>query len=165
MTRLVVRSEAAGDAADVRDVHVAAFESPAEADLVDVLRRDGLAVVGTVAEVDGRVVAHALLGRITVGGAPALALAPVAVSPEYQRRGLGTLVVRAAIEEATLLGERLIVVLGDPRYYARFGFGSAADAGVTAPWTGPALQVLALPAYDGGARGEAVYPAPYLAVG
>ncbi len=165
MTRLVVRSEAAGDAADVRDVHITAFESPAEADLVDVLRRDGLAVVGTVAEVDGRVVAHALLGRITIGGAPALALAPVAVSPDYQRRGLGTMVVRAAIEEATLLGERLIVVLGDPRYYARFGFGSAADAGVTTPWTGPALQVLALQAYDGGARGEAVYPAPYLAVG
>ena len=59
------------------------------------------------------------------------------------------LVVRAAIEEATLLGERLIVVLGDPRYYARFGFGSAADAGVIAPWTGPAPRVLALPAYDG----------------
>ena len=164
MTRLLVRSEAASDAADVRAVHVAAFGQPDEADLVDVLRRDGLAVVGTVAELDGRVVAHALLGRITVGDAPSLALAPVGVLPEYQRRGLGSAVVRAAIEEATLLGERLIVVVGDPAYYARFGFGSAADAGVTAPWSGPALQVLALPAYDGGVLGEAVYPAPYLAV-
>jgi putative acetyltransferase len=146
-------------------VHVAAFGSPAEADLVEALRRDGLAVVGTVAEVDGRVVAHALLGRITVGGAPALALAPVGVLPEHQRKGLGTAVVRAAIAEATLLGERLIVVLGDPAYYGRFGFQPAAAAGVTAPWSGPALQVLALPAYDGGARGEAVYPAPFHAVG
>ncbi len=163
--RLVVRSERAGDAAGVRAVHTAAFGQADEADLVEVLRRDGLAVAGTVAEVDGSVVAHALLGRITVGDAPALALAPVGVLPEYQRRGLGSAVVRAAIEEATLLGERLVVVLGDPAYYARFGFASAADAGVTAPWSGPALQVMALSAYDGGARGEAVYPAPYHAVG
>jgi putative acetyltransferase len=164
LTRLLVRSEEAGDAVDVRAVHVAAFGQPDEADLVEALRRDGLAVVGAVAEVNGRVAAHALLSRISVGGAPALALAPVGVLPEHQREGLGTAVVRAAIAEATLLGERLIVVLGEPSYYARFGFGSAADAGVTAPWSGPALQVLALPAYDGGTRGEAVYPAPFHAV-
>jgi putative acetyltransferase len=161
LRRLVVRSEEAKDAADVRAVHVGAFGQPDEADLVETLRRDGLAVVGTVTEVDGRVVAHALLGRITVGGAPALALAPVGVLPEHQGEGLGTAVVQAAIAEATLLGERLIVVLGDPAYYQRFGFRAAAAAGVTAPWSGPALQVLALPAYDGAVRGAAVYPPPY----
>jgi putative acetyltransferase len=158
------RSERADDADAVRTVHLAAFGQAAEADLVEALRRDRSAVIGIVAEVDGTVVAHALLGRITVGGSPALALAPVGVMPEYQGQGLGTAVVRAALAEAALLGEQLVVVLGEPDYYRRFGFVQAADAGVTGPWQGPALQVVALPAYDGGLRGEAVYPAPYHAV-
>jgi putative acetyltransferase len=156
-----VRSERADDADAVRAVHVAAFGQAGEANLVEALRRDRLAVIGMVAEVDGTVVAHALLGRIAVGGAPALSLAPVGVLPHYQRQGLGSAVVRAALVEATQLGERLVVVLGDPGYYRRFGFVAASAAGVTGPWPGPALQVLALPAYDGGVRGEAVYPAPY----
>jgi putative acetyltransferase len=156
-----VRSEQADDADAVRAVHVAAFGQADEADLVEALRRDRLAVIGMVAEVDETVVAHALLGRIAVGGAPALALAPVGVLPHNQRQGLGSAVVRAALAEATRLGERLVVVLGDPGYYRRFGFVAASGAGVTGPWPGPALQVLALPAYDGGVRGEAVYPAPY----
>jgi putative acetyltransferase len=161
LLRFRVRSERVDDADAVRAVHLAAFGQADEADLVETLRRDGLAVIGIVAEIDETLVAHALLGRITVGEAAALALAPVGVVPDHQRQGVGTAVVRAALEEATVLGERIVVVLGDPDYYRRFGFVPASAAGVTGPWPGPALQVLALPGYDGGARGEAVYPPPY----
>jgi putative acetyltransferase len=157
------------DAPAVRRVHMAAFPGPGEADLVDVLRKDQVWIpeLSWVA-VDhrGLVIAHALLTRLRVGGGAALALAPVAVAPEWQRRGVGTLLVRSALSAADEAGERLVVVLGSPRYYRRFGFAPAAEHSVTGPLDahGAAFQALPLAAYDGSPRGTAVYPPVFDAV-
>ncbi|MDL4822166.1 GNAT family N-acetyltransferase, partial [Actinomadura opuntiae] len=101
------RPETAADAAAVRRVLEAAFPTAAEADLVDALRRDpawlpGLSLVAE--SPDGRIAGYALLTRCRVGGAPALALAPVAVPPRHQRRGTGGAVVRAALAAAARRG-------------------------------------------------------------
>ncbi|MGW4892806.1 GNAT family N-acetyltransferase [Kitasatospora sp. NPDC004240] len=163
------RVECPEDAPATRRVHMAAFPGPDEADLVDALRRDPawLPELSLVA-VDraGLVVGHALLTRLRVGDGQGLALAPVAVAPEWQRRGVGELVVRAALSAAEEAGERLVVVLGDPDYYGRFGFGPARDHEVTGPFDVPDayFQALALPAYDGGPRGQCQYPEPFEAV-
>ncbi|MET9933121.1 MULTISPECIES: bifunctional class I SAM-dependent methyltransferase/N-acetyltransferase [unclassified Streptomyces] len=128
------RPEASGEEAEVRRVEVAAFGSEAEADLVDALRADPgawLPGLSYVAEApDGTVAAHALITRCHVGGAPAAALAPVAVAPEHQRTGAGQAVVRAVLDAARLRGETLVLVLGHPEYYPRFGFERASAYGI-----------------------------------
>ncbi|MFJ6213674.1 GNAT family N-acetyltransferase [Streptomyces sp. NPDC092296] len=163
------RPEEAEDAPAVRRLHMAAFPGPGEADLVDLLRKDPVWLPGlswVAVDHRGLVIGHALLTRLAVGGGDALALAPVAVAPEWQRTGVGTLVVRAALQAAEGAGERLVVVLGDPRYYRRFGFTPASGHGVTGPYDVPdaVFQALPLAAYDGAPRGAAVYPPPFDAV-
>ncbi|MFG3282625.1 GNAT family N-acetyltransferase [Streptomyces sp. NPDC048111] len=161
------RPEAPGETEAVRGVNLAAFPTAAEADLVDALRGDPAWVPGLslVAEApDGTVVGHALLTRCRVGGAEALALAPVAVAPGHQRGGAGTAVVRAALDAARALGEDLVVVLGHPGYYPRFGFAPASGFGVRAPFDVPdgALMALRLqPDGPAAPTGVIQYAAPF----
>ncbi|XRQ15247.1 GNAT family N-acetyltransferase [Actinomadura welshii] len=164
------RPEAAGDAAAVRAVVAAAFPTALEADLVDALRRDtawvqGLAAVAVTPR--GRVAGYALLTRCRVGGAAALALAPVAVLPAWQRRGAGGAAVRAALAAARARaaggGERLVVVLGHPAYYPRFGFVRASTLGIAAPFEVPDESLMAL-VLDGPGpvpSGTIEYPPPF----
>ncbi|MFD7902327.1 MULTISPECIES: GNAT family N-acetyltransferase [unclassified Kitasatospora] len=165
--KVSTRVECPDDAPATRRVHMAAFPGPDEADLVDALRRDpawlpGLSVVAV--DDGGLVIGHALLTRLRVGAdGEGLALAPVAVAPEWQRKGVGELVVRAALSAAEEAGEKLVVVLGDPAYYRRFGFAPARLHEVTGPFEVPEayFQTLALPGYDGAPRGLCRYPEPF----
>lgn len=165
--RWTVRPETGADAAAVRRVVEAAFPTAEEADLVDALRGDPAWLPGLsfVAEApDGRVAGYALMTRCRVGGADALALAPVAVLPEHQRRGAGDAVVRAALAEAARRGERLVVVLGHPAYYPRFGFVRASSLGVSAGFAVPDEALMALvPAGSSGPvpSGPIEYAAPF----
>ncbi|MCX5381388.1 bifunctional class I SAM-dependent methyltransferase/N-acetyltransferase [Streptomyces sp. NBC_00091] len=141
------RPETAADATAVRAVNLAAFETPLEADLVDALRADGSWLPGLsyVAEgPDGSVAAHALLTRCEVDGVPALALAPVAAAPAVQRSGAGSAVVRALLAAARERGEALVLVLGHPAYYPRFGFVPASRFGIRAPFEVPDEAMMAL---------------------
>ncbi|MFJ6199524.1 GNAT family N-acetyltransferase [Micromonospora sp. NPDC092111] len=178
MTTLRLRPEGPADAGPVRRVLAAAFARPdgtvpGEVALVDELRGSGawLPTLALVAEYGGEVVGYALLSRVRVEvddvRAPALALGPVGVAPHRQRVGHGTAVVQAALEAATELGERLVVVLGDPAYYRRFGFTRADRMGLTSPWSGlgEPWQALVLPPETSDApappRGEVVFPPPW----
>ncbi|MFI9024927.1 GNAT family N-acetyltransferase [Streptomyces sp. NPDC053560] len=148
-TAWTTRPETPGDVAAVRAVNLAAFPGAEEADLVDALRADpgawldGLSLVAEAP--DGTVAAHALLTRCHVGGRPALALAPCAVLPAHQRRGAGSAVIRAALDAARARGEHLVVVLGHPGYYPRFGFVPASRWGISAPMEVPDEALMALP--------------------
>ncbi|CAM5486906.1 N-acetyltransferase [Streptomyces xanthochromogenes] len=161
------RPEAPADIAAVRAVNLAAFPTASEADLVDALRADeawipGLSIV-TVAP-DGSVAGHALLTRCRVEGAPALALAPVAVTPAHQRTGAGSAAVRAALRAARELGEDLVLVLGHPDYYPRFGFARASALGIRAPFEVPDEALMALRLRPEGApapTGVIQYAAPF----
>ncbi len=132
-TAWVTRAESPADVPAVRSIHLAAFETPAEADLVDALRGDpswlpGLSVV--VTDPAGRVVGHALLTRCSIDATPALCLAPCAVLPELQRSGAGSAAIRAALQAARERGEAYVTVLGHPDYYPRFGFQRASTFGI-----------------------------------
>ncbi|MEV7525702.1 bifunctional class I SAM-dependent methyltransferase/N-acetyltransferase [Streptomyces sp. NPDC091371] len=160
------RPETTADAAAVRDVNLAAFGTPLEADLVDALRTDGSWLPGLsyVAEgPDGAVVAHALLTACEVDGARALALAPVAVDPALQRSGAGSAVVRAVLAAARKRGESLVLVLGHPDYYPRFGFVPASRFGIRAPFEVPDEAMMALVLDDSVPvpAGTITYPAPF----
>ena len=167
----VVRQERPGDAAAIARVVALAFAgdaagTPPEVGLVARLRGGPgwLPELSLVAEVGGQVAGYVLLSRLLVGGEPALALGPVAVVPHEQGRGVGQRLVREALAEAERGGETLVVVLGDPAYYRRFGFEPARIRGVSGPYgDGPAYQALALaPAAP---RGAARYPDAFSSAG
>ena len=159
MTEL--RPERPEDIAALRAVHTAAFETPAEAGLVDALRAsDAWLPDLSVEAVDaGKVVAHALLSRIilaTAGGdVPALALGPVAVRPDRQKQGYGSAVVAGALARRD---DGLVVVLGDPAFYSRFGFVPGLPRGITGAWSSIGDPWQVLPPAAGTPPGEAVYP-------
>ncbi|WP_433322986.1 GNAT family N-acetyltransferase [Spirillospora sp. CA-294931] len=160
------RAERDRDAAQVRKVVEAAFPTHEEADLVDVLRKDPAWIPGLswVAEApDGGIAAHALITRCQVGGADALALAPVAVLPEYQRQGAGAAVTRAVLDAARARGETLVVVLGHPEYYPRFGFERASAMGISVTFEVPdeALMAMVLDRRGTVPRGTVRYAAPF----
>ncbi|MFJ6755743.1 MULTISPECIES: GNAT family N-acetyltransferase [unclassified Streptomyces] len=160
------RPETAADVAAVREVNLAAFGTALEADLVDALRTDGAWLPGLsyVAEApDGSVAAHALLTACRVGGVRALALAPVAVSPAFQRSGAGSAVVRALLAAAAERGESLVLVLGHPEYYPRFGFTPASRFGIRAPFEVRDEVMMALVLDDSVPvpAGTIEYPAPF----
>ncbi|GAA0457137.1 N-acetyltransferase [Streptomyces sp. NPDC046215] len=160
------RPETRADLPAVRAIHLAAFDTPLEADLVDALRTDpawidGLSVVAETP--DGTLAGHALLTRCHIGDTPALCLAPVAVLPDHQRSGLGSAAVRAVLEAARGMGERFVVVLGHPDYYPRFGFrrASAAGIGLTIDVPDEALMALALDDGHPLPSGTVHYAAPF----
>ncbi|MFG3136962.1 GNAT family N-acetyltransferase [Streptomyces sp. NPDC048211] len=161
------RPETAADTAAVHAVNAAAFPTEAEADLVDALREDpsawlpGLSYV--VEAPDGSLAACALLTRCRVKGAPALALAPVATLPEYQRRGAGQAAVRALLDAARRSGETLVLVLGHPEYYPRFGFVPASRYGIRPGFEVPDEAMMALVLDDSAPvpQGTIEYPAAF----
>ncbi|MFF2898498.1 bifunctional class I SAM-dependent methyltransferase/N-acetyltransferase [Streptomyces sp. NPDC057966] len=166
--RWTTRPETAADAAAVHAVNAAAFPTPDEADLVDALRADpaawlpGLGRVATDGP-DGDIAAYALLTRCRVGDAPALALAPVATVPAHQRRGAGQAAVRAVLDAARLSGESLVLVLGHPEYYPRFGFVPASRYGIRPGFDVPdeAMMALVLDESVPVPRGTIRYPAAF----
>jgi putative acetyltransferase len=124
-----IRDEQPVDCEQIREVHVRAFgggPNRAEAALVDLLRERKKAPIALVAVKDGRVAGHVMFSPVTVANAPpnfrVLGLAPVAVLPELQGRGIGSQLVSNGLERCRRDGYDAVVVLGDPNYYHRFGF-------------------------------------------
>ncbi|XNZ00336.1 GNAT family N-acetyltransferase [Micrococcus luteus] len=155
----------------IRRINETAFETSAEADLVEELQKDEkawlpqfstvtmtAAIPGTDLHADP--VAYGLLCRAHIGQAPTLALAPHGVLPEHQNQGAGTAVVKALLEAAKEAGESHVVVYGYPEYYPRFGFEDAAEHGVTAAFADRpgALQILVLDESATVPSGEFTYP-------
>jgi putative acetyltransferase len=89
--------------------------------------------------------------------ARAAALAPVAVLPAVQKRGIGTALIREALGRLAATRLDLVLVLGDPAYYGRFGFTVGGAAGLSSRYDGPYLQALALSEAGRAARGRVVY--------
>jgi len=155
---VTIRDEAPRDHAAVREINLLAFEGPGEADLVDALRERATPCVSLVAEVDGRVVGHLMLSPVTLDGHPALramGLAPMAVLPDHQGIGVGTALARAGLEACRTLGAEVVVVLGHPGYYPRFGFAPASRLGLRCVYDAPDDAFMALELTPGALAGRA----------
>lgn len=152
---IAVRPERPGEGTAIRAIHEAAFPTPAEAALVEALRESGAALLGLalLATVDGVPAGHILGSRahIEPQGTPVVALGPLGVLPGWQRRGIGTALMHAAIAGARALDEPLLGLLGDPAYYACFGFAPSGRFAIAPqdPAWGAHFQVLPLPGWDG----------------
>ncbi|WP_207480782.1 GNAT family N-acetyltransferase [Arenibaculum pallidiluteum] len=141
----------------------AAFGGEHEAELVRRLRADGLVASSLVALEGGDVVGHILYSElaVTVDGTPvrAVSLAPMAVRPDRQRRGIGSRLVAESLPLLRARGWGAVVVLGHPGFYPRFGFSAALAAKLASPFTGPAFMALELsPGALAGRAGQVLYP-------
>ena len=145
----IIRPETEADFSAVRAIHTRAFGRTQEADLVDELRQHPAAVLSLVAVRRGEVVGHAFFSRVVIpresGYDRGVGLGPVGVLPEHQRTGLGIDLVRYGI--AALKNRRygILVVLGDPAYYRRFGFQPATRYNLRGTFPSPPEHFMALP--------------------
>lgn len=168
---VLIRRETPSDHRSVHEAVAAAFATPetpepVEAALVERLRSDEawlpelslVAVCGT-----GEVVGHVLCTRGSIDGSPALALAPLAVHPAHQGRGVGSALMHAVLGAADALGEGCVAVLGSTGYYGRFGFRPSAEYAIAPPeesWAAH-FQVRALTGHAPAVRGTFRYPSPF----
>lgn len=164
-----VRPERSDDHAAIRTVLEAAFRTPAEAGLVQQLREDGDLVLALVAQhANGRVVGHIAFPRLGIAGqgrvTRCVALAPLGVMPEMQRRGIGAALVETGLDMLARKGETLVLVLGDPAYYQRFGFAADAAEAFESPYSGPHLMAKPL-VPDAPTEGVVRYPRAFADLG
>lgn len=131
---MIIRDETRADAPAVRAINETAFGRPAEADLVAALVDAGAAICSLVAEEAGDVIGHALFTPATLssGGKTKeiAALGPLAVHPAWQKRGVGGQLIESGLQRCRAAGYDLIIVLGHPGYYPRFGFRPSAPFGI-----------------------------------
>ncbi|KAM3095703.1 GNAT family N-acetyltransferase [Phormidesmis sp. 146-35] len=155
-----VRVEKPEDIEAVRRVNIAAFGREGEANLVDRLR-GATSTLSLVAVAADQIVGHVFFSPVAIAGEYTndstndltnglliLGLAPVAVLPNYQRQGIGLLLIRQGLQMCSQSGCQAVVVLGSPKYYSRFGFRQASEKGLKCEYAVPdeAFMVLELKA-------------------
>lgn len=171
--KVLFRLESPEDECAIRFINETAFGRPDEADLVAKLRAEDVVLASLVAEEERdeereakRMVAHILFSRMSIesssGRVAAVALAPIAVLPERQRRGIGGKLIRYGLDLLRGRGERIVIVLGDPDYYPRFGFSLDKARFLESPFPPEAFMALELQtgALDG-VRGKVRYPTAF----
>jgi putative acetyltransferase len=161
-----VRPERPEDFDAIHSIVAQAFGREDEATLVRRLRAGDAYVpdLAFVAEQDGEVVGHIMLTYAKLDGARVLSLAPLSVKPDCQRAGIGIALTKAALERADARGEPLVVVLGHPTYYPRFGFEPARPLGIEPSDPNipdDVFMVVRLRSYDPKFRGQIVYPSAF----
>ena len=158
-----IRPETEKDKTAIQGINQSAFETCAEATLVDTLREQCHPVISLIAEEDREVVGHIMFSPVTLNGSSDLkimGLAPMAVLPKYQQKGIGSALVQTGLDGCKKLGFGAVVVLGHPKYYPKFGFIPAARFGIDCEYDVPeeAFMVLELESnYLTGAKGKIKY--------
>lgn len=136
--KIIIRREQRGDEEQIRLVNISAFGQPAEADIVDTLRKTCPEGVSLVAKYENRIVGHILFTPVVIETQGkkiwGMGLAPMAVLPELQREGIGSELVWAGLEEMRKARHPFVIVLGHPDYYPRFGFVPASRYGIVSQY-------------------------------
>jgi putative acetyltransferase len=148
---MTIRPEMDSDIALIYEINLLAFRQRPEADLVNELRKNRKLIVSLVTEREGRIVGHIAFSRVSADNAPEVfiaGLAPMAVLPELQGKGIGSMLVREGIEACRKMKVEGIVVLGHPDFYLRFGFQPASRFGFRCVYDAPDEAFMALELQD-----------------
>jgi putative acetyltransferase len=162
-----IRGETVADRQAIRLLNCAAFETAAEAQLVDALRDGGFVEISLVAEEDGRIIGHILFSQLPImtsaGTVATVSLAPMAVQPSHQRQGVGSRLVEAGLKMCREQEHLIAVVLGHPNFYPRFGFSAQLAQPLESPFgDGEAWMAMELvPGSLAGVAGRVEYPPPF----
>ena len=135
-----IREEQTDDIQSVHKLNALAFETEAEADLVDVLRENARPVLSLVALDGDTIVGHIMFTPVELSGNPSLnimGLAPMAVVPDRQRCGIGSALATEGLDRCSKMGAGAVVVLGHPAYYPRFGFAPASTMNIDCEYDVP----------------------------
>jgi putative acetyltransferase len=155
---LIIRPEISEDAESIRSVNQQAFGQDSEAKMIEKLRKRGVLTISLVAILDGKVVGHIAFSPVVIesegSSFEAIALAPMAVLPAYQNKGIGSQLVRAGLEECRHLGHEIVVLVGHPNYYPRFGFVPAKTRGLECQFEVPDEAWMVLELREGSLTGR-----------
>ena len=161
MKSIIIRKESKNDITAIRQVVLAAFENHPHSNqtehlLVEKLREAEALTVSLVADNNGKVVGHIAFSPVSINGEQCnwYGLAPVSVHPDFQRQGIGGMLIKEGLKELNKLGVTGCVLLGEPEYYGRFGF--VAHEGLTLPDV-PPEYFLALPLTEKNVQGVVSY--------
>lgn len=164
---MLIRNESGADHNAVAELNRLAFGGEQEAELIDRLRAENLALISLLAvDAYDHILGHILFSRVmihtTAGDVPVASLAPMCVLPEMQRHGIGSALVRHGIHACRRAGESAIIVVGHPKFYPEMGFSRDVVQHLASPYTGEAFMGLELvPGALSSIRGEVVYPSSY----
>lgn len=172
---ITLRQETEADFKEIFEINRIAFGQDNEAKLVDTLRNNphvfvpGLSIVATV---NSKIIGHILFSKIIIRNDngiqhKSLALAPMAVHPDFQKKGIGGNLINKGIEAAKNLGFKSIIVLGHEHYYPKLGFEPAEKWGIKAPFEVPSDAFMAIELEKNGLKnisGTVIYPKEFEAV-
>jgi putative acetyltransferase len=164
---MIIRPEKTKDFTAIRKINELAFGQRGEADLIEALRKSDSFIpeLSLVAVQKGEVIGHILFSLIVIKSKKqtlsALALAPMAIHPDFQNKGVGSKLIYQGLEDCKRLGHKIVVVIGHPEYYPRFGFLPARDKGLDVAFPVPDEAFMVLELVPGAldiTQGEIIYP-------
>jgi putative acetyltransferase len=167
MIDLIIRPETENDFMDITKVNNLAFDQANEGLLVEKLRNtpDYIPELSLIAIYDNKIVGHILFYPITISDGDkkytSLALAPMSVLPDYQKKGIGSELVKQGLNKTRNLGFSSVIVLGHAEYYPKFGFKKASNYDIKPPFDVPDNVFFALELTDGSlkdVKGDVEYP-------
>jgi putative acetyltransferase len=129
MKNIHIRDECPADICAIHELTSLAFQNHpfsqhTEQCIIDALRATGALTISLVADLDGQVVGHIAFSPVTItdGSKDWYGLGPISVTPEKQRQGIGSMLMRAGLDRLKVMGGKGCALVGDPAYYSRFGF-------------------------------------------
>lgn len=158
MNTIRIRREQSGDEAAIGALTTAAFGQPDEAQIVDAIRKAQRPAISLVAVEGADIVGHILFTPVQLepprSGIEMMGLAPMAVTPDRQRRGIGSALVREGLRQCARAGSRAVVVVGHPEFYPRFGFRPGSSFGVRCEYPVPDEVFMAIELVPGALQGR-----------
>jgi predicted N-acetyltransferase YhbS len=151
---MIIRREKKEDFNSINEVNEQAFKQKDESELIKRIRasKNFIPDLSLVAEVNGKIIGHILFSKIKIIGVKeyeSLALAPMAVLPEFQNKGIGRKLIKEGLKKARELGFNSVIVVGHHDYYPRFGFERASKWNIKCPFEVPNEAFLAIELKDG----------------
>jgi len=135
-----IREEKRCDFDAIKYVNDKAFNQPQEGNVIEKLRNNDSRILSLVAEIDNKIIGHIFFSSVEIEGYPeienGMGLAPLAVLPEYQKQGIGKMLIDKGIDLLKKQSVPFIVVLGHEHYYPKFGFETASKYGLKCQWDG-----------------------------